>query len=61
MNYETEFLASERLRERRDEAAHERMARQVRQPATRRSGGRALGWRTAFAVVRRLVRLAPAA
>lgn len=61
MNYELEFLASERLRERRHEAAHERMAGQFRRPAARRSGSRRLHWRAAFALVRRLVRVAQAA
>jgi hypothetical protein len=56
INFEQEWLASERVRERLHEAAHERLARQVRRPATRPSDGRRLHWRAAFALVRRLTR-----
>jgi len=66
LSYEKEFLASERLRERRVEAEHERLAqraRQVRRASTR--GARAtsdgpLRVRVAIAFVRRLARLAQA-
>jgi hypothetical protein len=61
INFEKEWLASERVRERLHEAAHERMAREFRRPAARRSGGRRLYWRAAFGLIRRLVRVAQAA
>jgi len=60
LSYEKEFLASERLRERRMEAEHERMAQRARR--AQRASARArddgpLRVRLAIAFVRRLARV----
>jgi hypothetical protein len=63
LSYEREFLASERLRERRVEAEHERLAsraRQARRASERGTGARSARVRVAIDFVRRLGRVVQA-
>ena len=59
IDFEKEFLASERMRERRHEAEHERMAHAARRAAKRTDRSTARG-RGALALMRRLVRASAA-
>jgi hypothetical protein len=60
LSYEKEFLASERLRERRVEAEHERLAQLARRASERATGARPARVRVAIDFVRRLGRVAQA-